>query len=140
MFQEHGLQLAALDYLDPAVAGCEVHSSLQAQIAFPIRRRPDADTCTVPMKRRKLRPVRPAGRPSITPFKPEPAIADSDYQAALAVLRNSRNALERTPSLAEELDEESSFIRSKDVTAALADPRQSYRRVSARAGRDCLPR
>jgi hypothetical protein len=79
---------------------------LQAEIGFPIRRRPDADTYTVPIKRRNLRPVRPAGTPTATPFAPEPAMAASDYEAALAVLRNSRNALERTPSLAAKLSEE----------------------------------
>ena len=80
--------------------------NLQAEIGFPVRRRPDADTYTVPIKRRNLRPVRPASTPAATPFKPEPTMADSDYQAALAVLRTSRNALERTPSLAAKLDEE----------------------------------
>jgi hypothetical protein len=80
--------------------------NLQAEIGFPIRRRPDADTYTVPIKRRNLRPVRPAGTPAAAPFKPEPTMADGDYQAALAVLRSSRNALERTPSLAAKLDEE----------------------------------
>ena len=80
--------------------------NLQAEIGFPIRRRLDADTYTVPIKRRNLRPVRPAGTPAAAPFKPEPMMADGDYQAALAVLRTSRNALERTPSLAAKLDEE----------------------------------
>lgn len=80
--------------------------NLQAEIGFPIRRRPDADTYTVPIKRRNLRPVRPAGTPAAAPFKPESTMAAGDYQAALAVLRNSRNALERTPSLAAKLDEE----------------------------------
>lgn len=80
--------------------------NLQAEIGFPIHRRPDADSYTVPIKRRKLRTLPPSGTPSATPFKPEPAMADSDYQAALTVLRNSRNALERTPSLAEKLNEE----------------------------------
>jgi hypothetical protein len=31
---------------------------------------------------------------------------DQDYQAALRVIRNQRNALERTPSVAAKLDEE----------------------------------
>lgn len=80
--------------------------NLQAEIGFPVRRRPDADTYAVPVKRRNLRPVHPVGTPAATPFPPEPAMADRDYQAALAVLRNSRNALERTPALAAKLDEE----------------------------------
>ncbi|URM94575.1 hypothetical protein LUW76_09725 [Actinomadura madurae] len=57
------------------------------------------------MKRRTLRPVRPQPAAAAR-FKPEPTLADSDYAAALAVLRNSRNALERSPSLAAGLDEE----------------------------------
>jgi hypothetical protein len=41
-----------------------------------------------------------------TPFQPEPALIDRDYREALRVLRDQRNALERTPSLAAMLDEE----------------------------------
>lgn len=80
--------------------------NLQAEIGFPIRRRPDADTYAVPMKRRNMRPIRPARTSASAPFKPEPTMADADYEAALAVLRHSRDALERTPSLAAKLDEE----------------------------------
>ena len=80
--------------------------NLQAEIGFPVRRGPDADTYAVPVKRRNLRHVPPVGTPAATPFSPEPAMADRDYQAALAVLRNSRNALERTPALAAKLGEE----------------------------------
>ena len=80
--------------------------NLQANIGFPVRRRPDADTYTVPIKRRNLRLVRPAGTPAAAPFKPEPTMADGDYQAAPAVLRTSRNALERTLSLPAKLNEE----------------------------------
>jgi hypothetical protein len=80
--------------------------NLQAEIGFQIRRRPDADTYTVPIKRRNLRPVRRSASSATAPFKPEPAMADSDYLAALAVLRNARNALERTPSLVAKLGEE----------------------------------
>ncbi|URN05285.1 hypothetical protein LUW74_19510 [Actinomadura madurae] len=79
--------------------------SLQTAIGYPIRSRPDASTYSVPVKRRTLRPVRPQPAAAAR-FKPEPTLADSDYAAALAVLRNSRNALERSPSLAAGLDEE----------------------------------
>jgi hypothetical protein len=79
--------------------------NLQAEIGFPIRRRPDADTYGVPMRRRAVRPA-PPQRGGRTPFRPEPAMTDDDYQAALRVLRNQRNALERTPSLAAKLQEE----------------------------------
>ncbi|UOX88376.1 hypothetical protein MUY14_42970 [Amycolatopsis sp. FBCC-B4732] len=79
--------------------------NLQAEIGFPIRRRPDADTYGVPMRRRAVRPE-PAPRGGRAPFRPEPAMTDDDYQAALRVLRNQRNALERTPSVAAKLKEE----------------------------------
>jgi hypothetical protein len=79
--------------------------NLQADIGFPIRRRPDAGTYTAPVKRRTLRPTRPSQRPTET-FKPEPVLSDNDYEAALAVLQNSRNALERNPSTVEKLTEE----------------------------------
>ncbi len=80
--------------------------NVQAGIGYPIRRRPDADTYSIPVRRRKIRPTLPKQGSQTSPFRPEPVLADSDYEAALAVLRNSRNALERTPSLAEGLDEE----------------------------------
>jgi len=80
--------------------------NLQAQIGYPIRRRSDADTYSVPLRRRTLRSVRSQPAAPGTSFKPEPAMSDSDYRAALAVLRNSRNALERSPSMAEKLNEE----------------------------------
>jgi hypothetical protein len=75
-----------------------------AEIGFPIRRRSDADTYSVPVKRRMLRPIR-TGQ-AAPPFTPEPAMADVDYEDALAGLRNSRNGLEHSPSMVEKLDEE----------------------------------
>jgi hypothetical protein len=80
--------------------------NLQAEIGYPVRRRPDADTYAAPISRRPVRPEqrRPTG--ARAPFKPEPAIKEQDYQAALRVLRNQRNALERTPFVAAKLDEE----------------------------------
>ena len=80
--------------------------NLQAQIGYPVRRRPDADRYAVPIMRKTVRPQgkRPSG--ARAPFKPEPAMPDEDYQAALRVLRNQRNALERTPSIADKLKEE----------------------------------
>lgn len=80
--------------------------NLQAEIGFPIRHRRDANTYAVPLRRRKLRPVRQAAKTATKPFKPEPTMADSDYQAVLTVLRLSRNSLERNPSLAAKLKEE----------------------------------
>jgi hypothetical protein len=80
--------------------------NLQAELGFPVRRRSDADTYAVPIRPRRLQPVRPPRGPVGTPFRPEPVMADTDYEAALAVLRNSRNALERNPSTVEKLTEE----------------------------------
>lgn len=80
--------------------------NLQADIGFPIRRRKDADTYAAPISRKSVRPRphRPSGARAA--FKPEPVMQDEDYQAALRVLRNQRNALERTPFVAAKLNEE----------------------------------
>lgn len=80
--------------------------NLQAQLGYPVRRRADADTYSVPIHRRIVRPIQLPRSSTRESFKPEPAMADPDYQAALRVLRNQRNALERTPSLAAKLKEE----------------------------------
>ncbi|MGH3520958.1 MAG: hypothetical protein ACRDQ7_26995 [Haloechinothrix sp.] len=80
--------------------------NLQAQIGFQIRRHPDADTYSVPISRRTLKPTRPRTGSSTAPFKREPAMSEQDYRAALEVLHNSRNALERSPSLVSKLKEE----------------------------------
>jgi hypothetical protein len=80
--------------------------NLQAQIGFPIRRRSDADTYAVPVKRKAIRPQqrRPSG--ARASFKPEPVLEDADYQDALRVLRSQAVALERTPSRAAKHNEE----------------------------------
>lgn len=68
----------------------------RASIGYPIMKRPDANSHSAPLKRRKITPDRPAGRSNA--YVPEPAIDDADYEAVLAVLRNARNALERSPA------------------------------------------
>jgi hypothetical protein len=40
-----------------------------------------------------------------SPFRPEPVLAEAQYEQALAVLRNARSALERSPSMTASLDE-----------------------------------
>jgi hypothetical protein len=80
--------------------------NLQAQIGYPVRRRQDADRYAVPISRKSVRPLPKPESGARAPFKPEPAMQDQDYEAALRVLRNQRNALERTPSVAAKLDEE----------------------------------
>lgn len=80
---------------------------LQASIGYPIMKRPDADSHRVPVKRKKIAPgrqTRPSGRPNA--YVPEPAIDKADYEVILAILRNARNMLERSPSIGAKLDEE----------------------------------
>ncbi|WP_269855548.1 hypothetical protein [Streptomyces sp. RPT161] len=78
--------------------------NLQASLGFPMRKRPDAATYAVPITRREIVPRHPT--PNFEPFRPEPALDEAQYEAALEVLRNQRNALERSPSTAAKLGEE----------------------------------
>lgn len=78
--------------------------SLEAGIGFPIRQRPDASKYSVPVRRRQIAPTRPPTAQG--PFQPEPALPDAQYGQALEVLRNARNALERSPSMTAHLGEE----------------------------------
>ncbi|MEU4692285.1 hypothetical protein [Actinoplanes sp. NPDC023714] len=85
------------------LAARQVH----ADIGIPIRRRADADVHTVPVRRRRLVTRTPPPNQSNTkPFEPEPTLEEASYEDALAVLRNARNAFERSPSLTEKLGEE----------------------------------
>ncbi|MFD9303765.1 hypothetical protein ACFWCB_14145 [Streptomyces sp. NPDC060048] len=77
--------------------------NLQEALGFPMRERHDAATYSVPIKRKKIVPKR--GTAS-SPFEPEPALADAHYEAALEVLRNQRNALERAPGTSAKMGEE----------------------------------
>ncbi|MFC6061462.1 hypothetical protein [Streptomyces ochraceiscleroticus] len=78
--------------------------NLQEALGYPLRRRPDAATYSVPISRKKIVPRRPA--PASEPFRPEPVLDDSHYESALEVLRNQRNQLERSPSISSHLKEE----------------------------------
>lgn len=78
--------------------------SLQAGIGYPVRRRPDSDNYAVPAIRATIGPQRRSGAEDR--FKPEPAISDQDYRAALHIIRDQRNALVRTPSLTAKVKEE----------------------------------
>ena len=76
---------------------------LEANLGFPVRQRPDASQFSVPVARRKVELRRPTAS---GPFQPEPTLPEAQYEQALAVLRNARNALERSPSMTSHLDEE----------------------------------
>jgi hypothetical protein len=78
--------------------------NLQANLGFPMRERRDAATYSVPIKRKKIVPRRTAA--TTEPFRPEPALDDAQYEAALGVLRNQRNALERSPGTSAKMGEE----------------------------------
>jgi hypothetical protein len=81
--------------------------NLQASIGFPIRQRPDASSYSVPVMRRKITPARsPRAAVPPNPYIPEPTLGGADYEAALAVLRNARNALERSPTMSAKLNEQ----------------------------------
>jgi hypothetical protein len=77
---------------------------LEAGLGFPVRQRADAAQYSIPVTRRKIETPR---RPTASgPFQPEPVLPEAQYEQALAVLRNARNALERNPSMTAHLDEE----------------------------------
>jgi hypothetical protein len=73
------------------------------KLDFPLKRRPDADQYLVPMKRRPLA-IRP--RPGAAAAEPEYRLADQAFEDVLQVIIHSRNALERSPSLARALGED----------------------------------
>ena len=77
---------------------------MEAGLGFPVRQRRDASRYSVPVTRRTIGTPR---RPTASgPFQPEPVLPETQYEQALAVLRNARNALERSPSMTAHLDEE----------------------------------
>ncbi|MEV5968137.1 hypothetical protein AB0L70_40600 [Kribbella sp. NPDC051952] len=86
---------------------------LESALGYPLRRRPDAAVYDAPIKRRQFTPARPS--PSAGAPRPEPFLADEQYEEALRVLRSGRNMLERSPSLTATLDEE----RIRDVLLLL---------------------
>ncbi|MBL1074778.1 hypothetical protein JK358_10255 [Nocardia sp. 2] len=78
---------------------------LHANIGFPIKPRDDASTFRIPFQRRTVTPRKPT-LSAAARFTPEPALGQADYENALAVLQNMRNALERSPSTTHHLGEE----------------------------------
>ncbi|AEA29014.1 hypothetical protein Psed_6951 (plasmid) [Pseudonocardia dioxanivorans CB1190] len=78
---------------------------IQADLGFPLKTRRDAATYTVPITRKKVVPTRPPQERGQA-YTPEPAMGEAEYEQALKVLLNSRNALERSPSIAAKFTEE----------------------------------
>ncbi len=83
--------------------------NLLGGLGFKMKPRSGArQTFTAPEVRRKLAPALPAA--STSPYKPEPALSNADYEHILGVLQNMVEVMERSPSAFESMDEES--IRS----------------------------
>ncbi|MGW6941174.1 hypothetical protein ACWGF3_19545 [Streptomyces xanthophaeus] len=78
--------------------------NLQASLGFPMRKRSDADTYTAPITRKRIVPRRTT--PTAQPFRPEPALDEKQYEAALEVLWHQRNQLERAPTTVAKMGEE----------------------------------
>src|SRR6266511_2018232 len=91
---------------DAAAVRAHFDRELDDGIGFPVQRRSDASNYTVPVQRRRIASASPPRPTAGGPFQPEPMLADPDYEAALRVLRNARNALERSPSMTAKLNEE----------------------------------
>ena len=78
---------------------------LAASLGFPMRERADSPrTFVAPEVRRRIAPVLPPA--TTTPFKPEPALLDADYEHILRVIQNMAHVMERSPSAFSTIDEE----------------------------------
>lgn len=83
--------------------------NLLGDLGFKIKEREgESRTYAAPEVRRKLTPSLPTA--SSTPYKPEPTLANADYEHILSVIQNMVHVMERSPSAFTSMDEES--IRS----------------------------
>lgn len=77
-----------------------------AALGFKMKPRDGAATTYVPTEvRRKITPTLPPA--SSAPYKPEPALAPTDYEHILSVMHEMTQVMERSPSAFRDLDEES---------------------------------
>ena len=76
-----------------------------AALGIPVRRRGDAPSYAVPVKRRRPTITKPPARTSGS-YEPEPTLSDSDYEEAIRIISNSCRQFERSPSTTRRLDEE----------------------------------
>jgi hypothetical protein len=78
---------------------------LVASLGIPLKRRPDsALTYTAPEVKRKLAPKLPPA--STGAFKPEPVLAEAEYEHILGIMESMAHVLERSPKAFYHLDEE----------------------------------
>jgi hypothetical protein len=82
--------------------------SLLAGLGFKMKARPGAaETFAAPLVRQNIRPAVPKPVASRAPYKPEPTLADEDYEHVLKVLENMVQVMELSPGAFREIDEES---------------------------------
>ena len=80
--------------------------NLVASLGFKLKQRNDSPkTYRAPEVRRKITPVLPPA--SSTQYKPEPTLAEADYEHILKVIENMAQVMERSPSAFSTMDEES---------------------------------
>lgn len=79
--------------------------SMVASLGFKMKEREGAaKTFVAPEVRRRIAPVMPQA--STTPFKPEPALSNSDYEHILGVMQGMTQVMELSPSAFHDVDEE----------------------------------
>jgi hypothetical protein len=79
--------------------------SMVASLGFKMKERDGAaKTFVAPEVRRKITPVMPQA--SAAPFKPEPALTNSDYEHILTVMQSMTQVMELSPSAFHAVDEE----------------------------------
>jgi len=82
----------------------EATTGAVSALGIPMKRRDKPLTFTVPTKRRNL----PTSRPKVStePYKPEPVLAEEEYQHILEIMRSMSLVIERNPAAFASLDEE----------------------------------
>lgn len=79
---------------------------LAGALGFPMKKRTDAPS-PVPLKRRDIGTQRTASSAKArTPYRDEPTLTEAQYEDAIAVVESTLLAMERTPSVASDKDEE----------------------------------
>ena len=98
------IEAPARIYVEERKAQLLKHKNLVAYLGFPMKRRADVPrTYAAPDVRRKLTPVKPQ---IVAAFKPEPALAEAEYQHILNVMDNMTQVMERSPQTFEKMREE----------------------------------
>lgn len=103
-FNEHLPELAR-STIQARQAKLLASRNMVASLGFKVKERPDAPkTFVAPEVRRKISPVLPPA--STAPFKPEPQLANADYEHILGVMQTMAQVMELSPSAFHHIDEE----------------------------------